>query len=55
MNATRMRMDKRGRAVLPVAVRRAQGLKTGDEMILNCDEFGLVIKPNKRKEKETKT
>ena len=54
MNPTWVRIDKRGRIVIPAAVRRALGLKTGDEIICTCDDFGLIIKTSKGKEEKAR-
>lgn len=43
MNGISTRIAEGGRVVIPVEIRRALGLETGDEIIIRVEDGGLLI------------
>jgi AbrB family looped-hinge helix DNA binding protein len=39
----RIRMSENGRVVIPAAIRKALGIKAGDELMLHLDEDGMKL------------
>ena len=49
MHIEKARMSENGRIVLPSAIRKAMGLKGGDELTFSLDEEGLHIQTMRQK------
>jgi AbrB family looped-hinge helix DNA binding protein len=46
-----VKLDSRGRVLVPVELRRNLGLKPGDRVVLTCTERGLLLQTLKQFEK----